>query len=106
MELVLDCLVAALDGYVALRRAIPRPSRPRRGEKAVVLPPLIAAKLALYQAMHDSGLTRTALAERLGITEGAVRKLLDLDHRSHIAQVTRALHLLGRELVVSVRDAA
>ena len=72
----------------------------------MTLPPLIAAKLALYQAMREAGLTRVALAERLGLSEGAVRRLLDLDHRSHIGQVDAALAVLGKRLVVEVRDAA
>ena len=69
------------------------------------MPPVVAAKLALYQAMRDQGVSQVALAERLGITEGAVRKLVSLDHRSHIGQVETALRLLGRQLVVEDRAA-
>ncbi|MCH7929574.1 MAG: type II toxin-antitoxin system HicB family antitoxin [Proteobacteria bacterium] len=101
-----DCLVAALGGYIELRRDIPAPSRPRRGQPVVTVPPLVAAKLALYRAMRGSGLTRVALGKRLGISEGAVRRLLDLDHRSHIGQVEAALAVLGKRLVVEVRDTA
>ncbi len=101
-----DCLVAALGGYIELRRDIPAPSHPRRGQPVVTVPPLVAAKLALYRAMRDSGLTRVALGKRLGISEGAVRRLLDLDHRSHIGQVEAALAVLGKRLVVEVRDTA
>ncbi len=101
-----DCLVAALGGYIELRRDIPAPSRPRRGQPVVRVPPLVAAKLALYRAMRGSGLTRVALGKRLGISEGAVRRLLDLDHRSHIGQVEAALAVLGKRLVVEVRDTA
>jgi len=55
-------------------------------------------------------MTKTALARRLGLSEGAVRKLLDPDHRSHIGQVEKALKVLGQSLVTptglhkSVRD--
>ena len=101
-----DCLVAALGGYIELRRDIPAPSRPRRGQPVVTVPPLVAAKLALYRAMRGSGLTRVALGKRLGISEGAVRRLLDLDHRSHIGQVEAGLAVLGKRLVVEVRDTA
>ncbi len=102
----LDCLIAALGGYINDRRDIPRPSRPKRGQKVVALPPLVSAKLALYQAMRDAGVTRVALGKRLGVSEGAVRRLLDLDHRSHIGQIDAALVALGKRLVVEVRDAA
>ena len=101
-----DCLIAALGGYIELRRDIPAPSRPRRGQPVVTVPPLVAAKLALYRAMRGAGLTRVALGKRLGISEGAVRRLLDLDHRSHIGQVEAALAVLGKRLVVEVRDTA
>ncbi len=106
LALAVDCLIAALGGYIELRRDIPRPSRRKRGQKAIAVPPLAAAKLALYQAMRDAKLTRVALAERLGVAENAVRRLLDLDHRSHIGQVEAALAVLGKRLVLEVRDAA
>jgi len=44
--------------------------------------------------------TNVALARRLGVGENSVRRLLDLRHRSHIASVNKALHALGRYLVV------
>ena len=101
----LDCLIAALGGYIRLGRAIPPPSPPR-GRPVVTLPPLVAAKLALYEAMRAERITRTELARRLGLHENAVRRLLDLDHRSHIGQVDAALRALGKRLTIEVRDAA
>ena len=56
----------------------------------VSLPPLIAAKLALYEARR----------------EVTVRRLLDLDYRSQIGDLEKALALLGKQLVVEVHDAA
>jgi antitoxin HicB len=99
-----DALIAALGGYINALRPIPGPSS-MKGPR-IHLPPLIAAKLALYQAMWEAGLTAVALAERLGLSEGAVRRLLDLDHRSHIGQVEAALAALGKRLSVEVYDAA
>jgi antitoxin HicB len=102
----LDCLLAALEGYVASRRPIPRPSRRKRGAALLRLPALPAAKLALYQAMRAADVSNVALARRLEVTEAVVRRLLDLRHRSHISQVEAALAALGRQLVVRARDAA
>ena len=99
-----DCLVAALGGYVSGRRDIPRAS-PARGRPVVELPALVAAKVALYQAMREQKVTNVALAKRLELSEGAVRRLVDLDHRSHIEQVATALEELGKRLVVEVRAA-
>ena len=99
-----DCLIAALGGYIDERRNIPHPS-PGRGLPLVALPALVAAKIALYCAMRERGLSNAALARRLGTVEGAVRRLIDLDHRSHIGQVETALHALGQRLVVVTRAA-
>ena len=101
----LDCLIAALGGYIRLGREMPRPS-PARGRPVAVLPPLVSAKLALYEAMRAERVTRTELARRLGLQENAVRRLLDLDHRSHIDQVDRALAALGKRLEVRVLEPA
>jgi antitoxin HicB len=102
-----DCLVVALDGYVDERRprAIPRPSRSRAGEHAIAVPPLIAAKLALHDAMRAAGLTPPVLAERLRVSEPVARRLLDLGHRSRIEDVQAALAKLGRRIEVTVSAA-
>lgn len=99
-----DCLIAALGGYIRARRDIPLPSQPR-GRASVALPALAAAKTALYSAMRVRGIENTALAERLGMSESAVRRLIDLDHRSHIGQVEAGLRALGQRLVVETRAA-
>ena len=102
-----DCLVVTLDGYVDDRRPrpIPRPSRIRSGDHAVALPPLVAAKLALHDAMRDAGMEAAALAARLGLSEPAARRLLDLGHRSRIEEVQAALAKLGRRIEVTVSAA-
>jgi hypothetical protein len=46
------------------------------------------------------------LARRLGLQENAVRRLLELDHRSHIDQLDRALAALGIRLEVRVLEPA
>jgi antitoxin HicB len=101
-----DVLIAVLAGYVDGRRDIPPPSQPADDQPVVYLPPLVSAKLALYQAMPEAGTNNTQLADRLGISETAVRRLLDLDHRSHIGQVENALAVLGKRIIVDVRAAA
>jgi antitoxin HicB len=102
-----NCLVVALDGYVADQppRPVPRPSRGRSAEHAVAVPPLIAAKLALHDAMREAGLAPATLAERLDVSEPAARRLLDLGYRSRIEDVEAALTRLGRRIEVSVNAA-
>ena len=99
-----DCLVAALGGYIGGGRWIPEPSD-RPSTRLVKLPALVAAKVALYQAMLRQRLSKAALAERLGLAESAVDRLVDLDCRSPIGQVENALHELGSTLCVEVNAA-
>ena len=100
-----DCLIAALAGCMRAHEPIPAPT-PARGRPTVVMPPLVAARLALYGAMRVEGVSAAALAERIGVAKAAVRRLLDLDHRSHLDRIEAALRALGRRLEISVRKAA
>ena len=100
-----DALVAALSAYVYTHEDIPKPSAVIKGQELISVPLIVASKLALYSAMRRQGMTKTALARRLGLSEGAVRKLLDPDHRSHIGQVEKALKVLGQSLVIADRAA-
>ena len=99
-----DCLIAALAGYIGAHRDISMPSA-ARGRPMIALPALVAAKIALYCAMRADRIGNTALATRLGVSEGAVRRLLDLDHRSHIGQIEKALQTLGQRLTITTQVA-
>ena len=99
-----DCLIGALGGYIGARRAIPWPSQ-ACGKAMIALPALAAAKIALYSAMRTEGIGSIALAARLGVSERAVRRLINLDHRSHISQIETALRTLGQRLSVATEAA-
>ena len=105
LALAEEALAVALGAYMKSRESVPLPSRASRYQDLVAVPPIVAAKLALYSAMRREGLTRVALAGRLGLSEGAVRKLLNPDHRSHISQIEKALRVVGRGLVIGDRAA-
>ena len=105
LELAEDALAVALGAYVNNSEDIPVPSAVVAGQELVAVPTIVAAKLALYTAMRRQGVTKVALAARLGLSEGAVRKLCNPAHRSHIGSVETALRLLGRALVVADRAA-
>lgn len=75
------------------------------GEHLVAVPPVTAAKAALALALRDSGLTRVALAERLGVNEKEIRRMLDPRHGTAIGRIDTALRALGQELVVESRAA-
>ncbi len=100
-----DCLAAALAARNVRGEAIPRPS-PARGRATVMPPALVAAKAALHVARRQAGLSKVALAVRLGCDEKEVRRLLDPRHNSRLDRLETALAALGKRLIVEVRGAA
>jgi antitoxin HicB len=101
-----DALIVALTGYIEDRRDIPPPSKAKKGQKLVHLPPQIAMKIAIYQSMRDQRMTQTSLGECMGIDGRQVRRILDLDHNTTLSQLASALKCLGKELIIDIRDAA
>jgi len=100
-----DALMTLFAHLISQGEPIPTPSRPKRGQACAVLPPMVAAKLAIYQVMREAGLTQSAFAEKLGCDPRQVR-LLGLDHHSRLDQLDAALAALGKRLVIEVQDAA
>jgi antitoxin HicB len=103
--LATDVLLAALGGLMKRKRDIPRPSA-AEDRLVCIVPMLPAAKLALYQAMRERGMNNVALARELGLLEGEVRRMLDLDHQTKIGTVETALRWFGRQMASEVRHAA
>src|SRR4051812_12452510 len=94
-----DALVMALSFYTDEARPLPRPS-PANGRPVVGVPALVAAKLALHDAMLAAGVSNVELSRMIGLDEKAVRRLRDPLHRSHIGSVETALRALGQRLDV------
>lgn len=105
VEMAKDCLGVALGMYVKAREDLPTPSPLEQGQVLISVGPVIAAKLALYSAMWEQGITNAALADRMGLQEHAVRRLLDLGCRSPMTSLEKALEAVGRSLVVEDRAA-
>ena len=105
MEMAGDALAVALAGYVHQKRDIPAPSAAADGQELIAVPTVVAAKLALYSAMRAQRITTVELARRLGVSESAVRKLTNPDHRSQMGQVQKALQAIGHNLAIEVRPA-
>ena len=100
LEMAQDCLDVALSFYTDANQDLPVPSPLQTGEVMISTTPAVAAKLALYAAMREQGLTADQLAEQLGIDEPATQNLLNPLYRSHITTIRRALAVVGRELIV------
>ena len=97
-----DALTVALSSYLDDGRPLPAPSKAKRGQPVVVLPPRVAIKLAIHEAMCDQGVTQAQLGKLLSIDGRQVRRILDLDHESKLSQLEAALAAMGLRASVSV----
>ena len=86
-----DALIAALTFYVNGGEDLPIPSAPSDGQVLITVPPLQSAKLDLYSAMRERGVSKSDLADTLGMSESDVVDLIDLDFDSTAPQVDAAM---------------
>ena len=100
-----DALEEAIAGRIDDGELIPKPSPRQRGERLVTVPPDMAAKAAFSLAFRDSGLSRLALARRIGVNEKVVRRMLDPHHHTSANRIHKALRVMGQELIVDFRAA-
>lgn len=101
-----DALVVALSGYLDDGRSLPAPSKAKRGQRLVLVPPRAAIKLSINQAMREQSVTQVQLGERLGIDAKQVRRILDLHHESKLSQLEAALAALGLMASVAITSVA
>jgi antitoxin HicB len=101
-----DAIEAALASRIAASEDVPEPS-PAGGPGPIAsLPALTLAKVGLYRAMRGEGLTIAMLAARLGTSESAVRRLVNLDQRTPLPEIEAGLRAMGRRLGIEVWKAA
>jgi antitoxin HicB len=106
-DMAADAICTMAREYMRMGREVPLPGKVR-GRKywMVRLPALQETKIELYRAFRASGMRKSEFARRLGIPKTIVDRLFDLDHHSRLDQVEAAFKVLGKELHVTVRDAA
>jgi antitoxin HicB len=100
LEMAKEALESAMDFYFEDRRAVPMPSKPKRGQAVVELPPSVAAKVLLLNEMLRQKVRPAELARRLGTTPQEVNRLTNLRHSTKIDRVDSALRALGKRLIV------
>ncbi|TAG33307.1 MAG: type II toxin-antitoxin system HicB family antitoxin [Polaromonas sp.] len=100
-----DAMDEVFAAYLINGMAFPRPTRAKAGEVLVSPPATTVAKTALYVAMRESGITKVQLAERLGVDEKEVRRLLDPHYSSKLPRIAQAIALLGKRLVIGLAPA-
>jgi len=101
-----DCLEEVIAAYIAGNMEIPRPSSKQKGEVLVCPSAQLSAKVALYVAFKQSGLKKSHLAEKLGVNEKEVRRMLNARYNTKLTTLESALEVLGYKLSVSMLPAA
>jgi antitoxin HicB len=97
-----DCVIAALEGYMKAGKPLPRQGAGHSGPDRVVLPSLVTAKLAVYETLRTRGWSKLRLAKELGMPENSVRRLLDLRHSSHMWVIDEAMSKMNSELAIDL----
>ena len=104
-----EALELALLTYANDGTSFPEPSKRSSAAGRSVHVPVaaaVAAKIAFIMAFRESGLTRVALAKKLGKAETEVRRMLDPYHQTKLPAIETGLKALGKRLVVSIAKAA
>ncbi len=106
MTNALDALEVVLLTYAKDGRDLPV-DVPAMGDTMRIAPSAqVVAKLSFIEAFRKSGLTRVALAQRLGKGENEVRRMLDPYYGSKLPALEDAMRALGKRFVLTVEQAA
>lgn len=101
-----DCLRAALVGYMLEDRPLPTTS-PQNGRSYLVAPDAtIRMKAAVYTVARNQGVTAAKLAQALAIDHKEARRILDPNHRTKADRLESALAALGYATELSFYAAA
>ena len=106
-EMAAYLLACLIGDSIEAGAELPVPGRYRSRKDRVIEPPALAAlKAELYRAFLASGIRKAELARRPAIPKANVDRLFDVRHSSRIEHLETAFHVIGKEITISVRDAA
>ena len=97
-----DALESALDFYFEDKRAVPSPSKAKRGQHVVELAASLSAKVLLLNEMVTQNVRPAELARRLNTSPQEVNRLTNVKHTTRIDGIAAALQALGKHLDMRV----
>lgn len=105
-EMAVDAITIMLDGIIRERKEIPAPSPPTVDQVLIALPSIIEAKVMLYRAMREQGVSKAEMNRRMNAPTTTADRLLDLYHGSKMDVLDRAFEALGTHMDISLRRIA
>jgi len=100
LKMAQEALETALEFYFEDKRAVPAPSKARRGQDVIELPASLSAKILLLNEMLAQNVRPAELARRLRTTPQVVNRLTNLQHTTRIDGIDAALRALGKRLEI------
>ena len=97
-----DALESAIDFYLEDKRAVPKPSKAKRGQRVIELPASLSAKVLLLNEMIAQNVRPAELARRLLTTPQEVNRLTNVRRTTRIDGIAAALRALGKQLEMRV----
>ncbi|GAA0462900.1 type II toxin-antitoxin system HicB family antitoxin [Aeromonas salmonicida] len=98
IELAEDVLLSSFDFYFEDNRPIPMPSPVADGDRFVIVPPSVVAKVLLLNTMLEQNVSQAELARRMNTRPQEVQRFIDLGHTTKIDRLEAALSVMGRHL--------
>jgi len=84
---------------------IPSPSK-ATGVPVVSLSPRTTAKVSIYRAMRQAGMSKAELGRRLGWHMPQVSRLFDVRYKTQLEQLEAALAVFGKRMKVTIQEQA
>ena len=103
IEYAADALDVAICGRIDDGNDIPvpTPTAKERGEHLVSIPVTTALKAAAFMRFLQSGRTKVAIANELGLPESEIRRILNPRHPTKADRLESFIHALGGNITVS-----
>ncbi len=106
LEMAEDALSVAMTFYLEEDRDVPLPSRRRAGQCLVSPSALMSLKVALREALKESGKRPADLARMIDLDFKGISRVLDPTHATKLATLETALRALGKRVLIATDDKA
>ncbi|WP_336294858.1 type II toxin-antitoxin system HicB family antitoxin [Bartonella sp. CB169] len=100
-----ETLGFALRSYIMRNLPLPTPQR-HKGLITITVDAWNALKIAVVEAFNEADITKTELTNRLGKQETEARRILDPNHPTKLQTLEKTLTVVGKQVIITIKDAA